>query len=175
MSACSWRTRWSLPLAQWHSRSQGIILLRSLSKVHAATSKGKCGNVRFTFCDGVKGETELYNSWSYLHASTVTSLPTPRKCRKLGEWRLHILFAIRLNNELHLNIVNRHYIGVSQPPTLTLPLPQSQYNTQYNWIEWIIIYLFYLNSGTSNICSNICSNTCKSCKSLLCVLTVKCQ
>ena len=48
MSACSWRTRRSLPLAQWHSTSQGIILLRSLSNVHAATSNAKRGNVRST-------------------------------------------------------------------------------------------------------------------------------
>ena len=48
MSACSWRTRPSLPPAQRHSRSQGIILLRSLSNVRAASSRGKCGNVRST-------------------------------------------------------------------------------------------------------------------------------
>ena len=48
MSACSWRTRRSLQLAQRHCRSQGIILLRSLSNVRTATSKLKCGNVRST-------------------------------------------------------------------------------------------------------------------------------
>ena len=48
LSACSWRTRRSMADAQRHSRSQGIILLRSLSNVLAGTFIGQCGNVRST-------------------------------------------------------------------------------------------------------------------------------